>query len=142
MRYGGMLPGRGGIPDQRGQTAALQSGRSSAKTAQIRQCGVEVEQFDGARTAAAGGADSGAPDQQRNARGCFEVGLLHPLAMLAQMVPVVAPKDDEGVLPQAEAVESCQQPADLRVHETDRRIVGADGFAPLADVHAQVCGGG
>ena len=52
--------------------------------------------------------------------------------MLAQFPPVVAPKDDDGVVGKLEFVERAKQPAYLGVDEADRSVIAV--FEPSLPV--------
>ena len=68
-------------------------------------------------------------DDKRHSGRHLPVGALVPRAVLAQLVPVVAPKDDDGVLAEVEAIELGENAADLGIRVADAGVVAVDGFA-------------
>jgi len=52
--------------------------------------------------------------------------------MLAQVIAVIAMKDNDRVVPQLKSVERLQQDADLGIHEADRGVISRDGVARFA----------
>ena len=62
---------------------------------------------------------------QRRARGPLEQRLLHPLATLAEMVAVIAEKDDDRVVRQLQPIERVEHAPDVGVEKRDGRVVGA-----------------
>ena len=80
-------------------------------------------------SAGAGGGDAGGGDEEGDAVGLFVVGVLGPDAVVAEVVAVVAPEDDDGVLGEAGAVEFVEDPADLGVHVAEGGVVAVDELA-------------
>src|SRR3954451_12748971 len=68
-------------------------------------------------------------DDKRHACGDFPVRALVPSAVLAELIAVVAPEDDQGVFAQAEAVELGDDAADLGVGVADAREIAVNGLA-------------
>jgi hypothetical protein len=53
--------------------------------------------------------------------------------VVGEVVAVIAHEDHDGVVGETEPLERLEHAADLRVHETDRRVVRADRLALLGD---------
>ena len=114
--------------------------RHDALAVQVIACGqaaefdqgwVQINQADGAFAdlVHCGAAWSG--HDQGCARRRFPQGVLAPVLILAEMPPVIAPQNDNGVVGVPALLQCIQQPADMGIDKTDRREVSLDGFAPL-----------
>ena len=68
-------------------------------------------------------------DDDRDAIGLLEVGVLGPDAQVAQVPAVVAPQNDDRVVGQAEFAKRLGHFANLRIHIAGARIVAVDELA-------------
>ena len=78
----------------------------------------------------------GAAIDQRHAATALEERVLVPPVPLVVVIAVVADEDDQRVVPELEPVERVEHAADLRVHEGDAGVVGAQ------ELHAVLVGEG
>lgn len=97
--------------------------------------GEEVDEFgDGFATLIFGEAGRG--DDEGDVGGDLVGGVLTPFAVVAEVVAVVSPEDDDGVLGEAGVIEGFHEAADLGVHEADGGAVAVDelaGFGVVED---------
>jgi hypothetical protein len=131
-----LVPRRGGIIEQRPQTPAVEVGRR-VQSAEIGERGIEIEEFDGAPGGDTFRLSSWSGDDQRDAGGILERALLHPKAMFAGVITMIAPEDDDGIVGELKPIQGIEQPTDLRVHEGDRRPISLEGLARLELGHAK-----
>ena len=93
------------------------------QAAEFREGGVDVDKLSERSTLTAGGLLSGHADQERCAGGQFEVGVLVPEAVFAELPAMVAPQDDDGVIGEAFLLERIENESDLGVHVADSGVV-------------------
>ena len=89
---------------------------------EIAERGIDVDELDDRRGTLAA-APARRHDDQRGPRRLLVVRVLAPHPVVAEVPAVVAPEDDDRVVGEPEGVEFLEQPADLGVHETRRRVV-------------------
>lgn len=95
---------------------------------EIAEGGEEVDEFgDGFGSLIFG--ETGSRDDEGNVGGDFVGGMLAPFAVVAEVVAVVAPEDDDGVFGEAGFIECVDKVTDLRVHVADRGAIAVDEFA-------------
>src|SRR5210317_2037830 len=82
---------------------------------QIAERRIKVYQLDQARRALAS-IDTRITNDQRNAGVAFEVGVLHPSAVIPQFESMIAPKDDNGIFGQPGFFQ--------RIHDTTETRIG------------------
>ena len=73
----------------------------------------------------------GPGNDERHPRAALEQALFLPQAVVAEVVPVVAGEDDDGVRRQPKAFERVEHVSHLCVHERSRRVVRLDRLLPL-----------
>ena len=66
--------------------------------------------------------------------GTFKQRLFCPQPMLAELVTMVAGKQDDGVVVQIQLLELCQHTPDLRIHEAGRGKIGLHGITRLVHI--------
>ena len=113
---GRTVPRDGGIVEEGAEAFSGEIG-GSGDAAEIGERGVEIEELDGAAAGDAAFLLRGSGDDQGDPRAVFEEALFHQQAVLAEVVSVIAPENDDGAIGQAEAFDGIEQAADLRVDE-------------------------
>src|SRR3954471_6137719 len=68
-------------------------------------------------------------DHQRHASSNLPIGALIPSAMLAKLIAMVTPQDDDRIFAKPKAIELAHHFPDLGVGVTDTRKVTVNGFA-------------
>ena len=100
------------------------------QASEVGECGVNVHELHDTRAGGAVSLHAGGADDERRAGGLLEERALLPDAVvLAEVIAVVAPKDDDGVVGQLEFIQCGHQSADLRVDKRDGRVVGLQRLA-------------
>ena len=105
---------------------------------EVGERGIKVEEFDGAGGGGAAVFLIGRGNDEGHAGGFFKVALFHPEAVFAEVKAVIAPENDNGVVPEFEAIEGVEDTADLGVDEGNGGEVGAFAFAGLIDGESTV----
>lgn len=77
----------------------------------------------------AGRASSQVPISETDARGLFEVRMLAPDTVVAQMISVVAPENDDCIFSEIEIIEHVDHLSNLRIGVAGGRVVAVDEFA-------------
>ena len=95
---------------------------------EVADCGEEVDEF-GEGFGALVLREVGGGDDERDVGGDLVGGVLAPFAVVAEVVAVVTPEDDHGVLGEAGFIEGRDDAADLGVHVADGGAVAVDELA-------------
>ena len=103
-REGGILPLQVGLAQEWHEAAAFESGRRVEAGRAERASGTYPGVRRGRCLLACVLLARDADDERHSGRN-LPIGALVPRAVLAQLIAVVAPKDDDGVLAEAEAIE-------------------------------------
>ena len=74
-------------------------------------------------------------NDQRYPGRLLEQASLLPQAVLAEVIAVIAGKDDDCAVGQAQTFQRSENAAELGVHERGRSVIGLDRVAPQAVVH-------
>ena len=100
------------------------------EAAEFDEGGIEIKEFGGL-FAAAIFVDAGSGEDEGDAGGAFPECIFAGDGFFAEMVAVIAPDDDDGVIGLAGLFESIEEPTDLGIDEAGGGEVGADEVAPL-----------
>ena len=100
---------------------------------------VDVDEFDNAGRGLAVSFCSRSADDERSSSALFEEGALLPDAVVfSEVVAVVAPEDDDGVVGESVFFESIEHASDLGVDEGDAGVVGLESLAASEFVEAVI----
>ena len=102
---------------------------------EIAKSGEEIDEF-GEGLGALSFLLSGSNNDQRDFRGYFVGGVLTPFAVVAEVVSVISPEDDDGVLGKTVFFKALNQSSDLRVHVADAGAVAMNEFARFSIVES------
>lgn len=110
-----------------GETVEL---RWLREAAEVDQSGVDVEKAD-CFGAVFPGFDSGAGDEEWGSGGLFPEGALGPALFFAEVKPVIAPEDNDGVVFVRAVAQSLENGAYAMVGKAHAGEVGMHHFTPL-----------
>src|SRR6056297_1862066 len=89
---------------------------------QLTERRIDVDEFDQPVTHLPA-CDSRCYDQKRSASGDFEVRVLAPESMLAELPAVISPEDDDRVVGDAQLLQFIEQPTNLCIDKADAGMV-------------------
>ena len=95
---------------------------------QLGEGWINIEKL-GERHRLAAGFHSGRGDDERRARGDFEVGGFAPQPVISQVPAVIAIKQNDGVLAQSKSIKLGEHAADLGIDVTDARKIAVAQIA-------------
>ena len=98
------------------------------KPSQFKKGGVDVDQADGAIAFASRSCDARCDDDEGDAIGFLPEGELHAALLVAEMISVIGPEDDDGVVGTPAGVEL--------VEETPHHLIGEIGGGLVTLHHA------
>ena len=133
-----MIPFGKGIVEERGEGASGEIG-GGGKSGEVDDGGVDVDEFHDAGARLASSLESRGGDDERGAGALLEHGAFLPDAVVfAEVVAVIAPEDNDGVVGEREAVEFVEHASHLGIDERDAGIVSLEGFAAVQFVEVVV----
>ena len=138
LRDSAAVPLTSRVVQKRAQALSVEF-RWRRELSEISERGVKIDEFDDALANTSIPAASRGSDDERSASAFFEEGAFLPNAeMLAEVVAMVAPQDDDGVVGELQTVERIEHATDLRINEGNAGAVGLQGLAAGEFVEAVV----
>ena len=141
LAEGGIIPFGKGIVEERGEGASGEIG-GGGKSGEVDDGGVDVDELHDAGARLASSLESRGADDEWSAGALFEHGSFLPDAIVfTEVVAVVAPEDDDGVIGELETVEFIEHTAHLGIDKRDAGIVGLQGLAAVEFIDVVIWNG-
>ena len=126
------------ILEKRREGLAFDLGRGR-EIAEVEKGGVEVEEADGLVADLTRCRHRWRFDKERHAGGLFPEGLLAPLFLFPEVLAVVGPENDDGIIGVSAFFEGGHDFADLCIHEGNAGEVAVNHFLPESVAKVDHC---